>query len=46
MKKLKVKKVVLMPIQNVDKQYVKKYVSDMGIGFRVVDMHAAQLLNN
>ena len=46
MKKLKVKKVVLIPIQNVDKQQDKKYVSDMGIGFRVVDMNAAQLLHS
>jgi len=41
------KKAVQKPIQNSDKQHDKKYVSDMGIGFRVVDMHALdQLLHN
>jgi len=45
MKKLKMKKVVQKPIQNTDKQDDKKYFSDMGIGFRIVDMNAEQLLH-
>lgn len=39
------KKAVQKPVQNTDKQHDKKYVSDMGIGFRVVDMNYDQLHN-
>jgi hypothetical protein len=39
MKKLKIKKAVQKPVQNTEKQNDKKYFSDMGIGFRVVEMN-------
>jgi hypothetical protein len=46
MKKLKLKKANQKPVQGSGKQDDRKYVSDMGIGFRVVDMHADLLSNN
>ena len=45
MKKLKIKKVIAKPIQLAEKKSDKKYFSDMGIGFRVVEMNTDQLLN-
>jgi len=46
MKKLKTKKIVRKPIQSAHAENYKKYISDMGIGFRVVNMNADQSLNN
>lgn len=46
MKKLQFKKTVQKPLQKAQKQNDQKHVSDMGIGFRVVDMHANQLESN
>jgi len=46
MKKIKIKKVLQKPLQNAQNSNIIKYVSDMGIGFRVVDMNAEQLLHS
>lgn len=46
MKKLQAKKNVQKPSQNNQKQSDQKHFSDMGIGFRVVDMQANLLASN
>ena len=46
MKKLKIKKVVPKPIQIAEKKTEIKYFSDMGIGFRVVEMNSDHFLNS